>query len=189
MKTSKTLMLMGLAALAVLVLVGCSCRTEPGTPTPPPVTPVTNNTDFVPPAGPKPIEPDKRDGLDDGTLTQLGEEYQRQLNPVFYAFDKYDLTAESRETLTENAKVMRDPKYAQLYVVVEGHCDERGTNEYNLALGDKRARAARDYLLQQGVSGGRMGTISYGEEKPFETGHDEFAWAQNRRAHFTVKDH
>ena len=72
-------------------------------------------------------------------------------------------------------------------VTIEGHCDERGTNAYNLALGEKRANAAKDYLVSLGVDGGRITTISYGEEKPFDAGHDETAWTKNRRGHFVVK--
>ena len=72
-------------------------------------------------------------------------------------------------------------------VLIEGHCDERGTNEYNLALGDRRARAAMDFLVKYGVSASRIETISYGEERPFALGHDESAWWQNRRAHFVER--
>jgi peptidoglycan-associated lipoprotein len=71
-------------------------------------------------------------------------------------------------------------------LTIEGHCDERGTTEYNLALGQRRADAARNYLVDLGIDGSRLSTISYGEERPFETGHDESAWSQNRRAHFRV---
>lgn len=107
------------------------------------------------------------------------------LNDVYYDFDKSTLSAEAKQTLSENARQLADA--GSMAVTIEGHCDERGTNAYNLALGEKRANAAKDYLVSLGVDAGRITTISYGEEKPFDAGHDESAWAKNRRAHFVVK--
>ena len=72
-------------------------------------------------------------------------------------------------------------------IIIEGHCDERGTNEYNLALGERRANSAKDYIVNLGVEPSRLKTVSYGEEKPFAEGHSEDAWAQNRRAHFVAQ--
>lgn len=108
-----------------------------------------------------------------------------QVQPIFFAYDKADLSEESKRILNENAKIFR--MYPQAKVVVEGHCDERGTEEYNLALGDRRAVAARDYLLQVGVDASQMQTISFGEERPFAMGQDEASYAKNRRAHFSVQ--
>jgi peptidoglycan-associated lipoprotein len=107
------------------------------------------------------------------------------LNDVYYDFDKSTLSAEAKQTLAENATQLKDA--GSMAVTIEGHCDERGTNAYNLALGEKRANAAKDYLVSLGVDAGRVTTISYGEEKPFDAGHDESAWSKNRRAHFVVK--
>ena len=107
------------------------------------------------------------------------------LNDVYYDFDKSTLSAEAKQTLSENATQLKDA--GSMAVTIEGHCDERGTNAYNLALGEKRANAAKDYLVSLGVDAGRITSISYGEEKPFDAGHDEAAWAKNRRAHFVVK--
>jgi peptidoglycan-associated lipoprotein len=107
------------------------------------------------------------------------------LNDIFFAFDKYNLTAESKGILEENAQELKRARNSA--IVIEGHCDERGTNSYNLALGEKRAQAAKDYLVSLGINGSRMSIISYGEERPFATGHDETAWAKNRRAHFKIK--
>jgi peptidoglycan-associated lipoprotein len=107
------------------------------------------------------------------------------VNPVFFAFDKYNLTAESRQILEKNAAELKRAKDAN--VIIEGHCDERGTKEYNLALGEKRARAARDYLVSLGVAGSRLTVVSYGKERPFDSGHSEAAWAKNRRAQLVVK--
>ena len=104
---------------------------------------------------------------------------------VFYGFDKYDLTATARNTLQMQAAwLAANPS---VNITVEGHCDERGTREYNLALGERRANAARDYLLSLGVADSRITTISYGKERPVALGANENAWAQNRRGVTTVK--
>ena len=103
---------------------------------------------------------------------------------IYFEFDQYDLTAAARESLKQHADwLLANPGFDAL---VEGHCDERGTAEYNLALGERRAGAARDYLVSLGVAAGRIATISYGEELPLDPSHDEAAWAKNRRAHFVV---
>ena len=98
---------------------------------------------------------------------------------VFYGFDKYDLQADAQETLKRQAAWLK--KYPSAKIVVSGHCDERGTREYNLALGERRANSVKDYLVALGVSAGRINSISYGKEKPVAMGHNEAAWAQNRR--------
>jgi len=108
-----------------------------------------------------------------------------RIKDVFFAYDKSELSPESRSTLEQNAKWLR--QYPGATVVIEGHCDERGTEEYNLALGDRRAQGTREYLVQLGVTAEQMETISLGEERPFTPGQDEAAYSQNRRAHFTVK--
>ncbi|MCJ7500318.1 peptidoglycan-associated lipoprotein Pal, partial [bacterium] len=104
---------------------------------------------------------------------------------AFFDYDQADLTAESRDNLATNAKLLRAA--ANVNIVVEGHCDERGTNEYNLGLGERRANSVKNYLVSMGISASRIKTISYGEEKPFVTGHNEAAWKQNRRAHFGLQ--
>jgi peptidoglycan-associated lipoprotein len=104
---------------------------------------------------------------------------------VFFAFDRSDLTSEGRDKLANNAKLLKAASGVK--VVIEGHCDERGTNEYNLGLGERRASEVKNYLVSLGVSASRFKTISYGEEKPFAAGHNEAAWKQNRRAHFSLQ--
>jgi peptidoglycan-associated lipoprotein len=108
-----------------------------------------------------------------------------ELVDVFYAYDKAELTSESRDTLEKDAAVLK--AFPTVNIVIEGHCDERGTNEYNLGLGERRAAAAKDYLVSLGIDAGRIDTISYGEERPFAKGTGEAAWKQNRRAHFALK--
>ncbi|NDC38195.1 MAG: peptidoglycan-associated lipoprotein Pal [Proteobacteria bacterium] len=106
------------------------------------------------------------------------------LRDINFAFDKYDLTAASKETLGKNAEWLKaNPGTA---VQVEGHCDERGTSEYNMALGAKRANAGAEYLKTLGIGGNRVSTVSYGENVPLDPAHNEAAWAKNRRAHFKV---
>ena len=107
-----------------------------------------------------------------------------QLTDIYFAFDRYDLTEESRRTLTENSKVLL--AHPNLIIQIEGHCDERGSNEYNLALGERRAVSAKLYLIKLGVKGNRLSTISYGEEMPLDPSHTEGAWAKNRRCHFVI---
>jgi peptidoglycan-associated lipoprotein len=99
---------------------------------------------------------------------------------VFFGFDRYDLTAEAQAQLQKQATWLKT--YPQYRFVIEGHCDERGTREYNLALGERRATAVKNYLVALGIDVGRMQTISYGKERPAVLGSDEAAWAQNRRA-------
>jgi peptidoglycan-associated lipoprotein len=106
------------------------------------------------------------------------------LKDIHFAFDRYDLTDGARRILTENAKILL--AHPNLIIQIEGHCDERGSSEYNLALGERRAVSAKLYLIKLGVKGSRLSTISYGEEMPVDPGHTEEAWAKNRRCHFVI---
>lgn len=112
--------------------------------------------------------------------TKVGES-----NDIFFEFDSYTVRSEDLPVLQSLAEQINGDRAAS--VTIEGHCDERGTTEYNLALGQKRAEAAKEYLVKLGVSGKRIKTISYGKEAPFQPGHSEADWAKNRRDHFTVK--
>lgn len=105
------------------------------------------------------------------------------VKPVYFDYDSYALRPDALSTLKINADIFTS-QLSSSYIQVEGHCDERGTQEYNLALGEKRALAARDYLIKMGVSGDRIITISYGEEVPADPGSNESAWALNRRCEF-----
>src|SRR5262249_2084076 len=107
------------------------------------------------------------------------------LRDLHFEFDRWELTAEARKTLEEMAAALK--AYPSLRLLIEGHADERGTAEYNLALGARRAQSAKDYLVSLGIEPGRLDTISYGEERPLDPNHNEVAWALNRRAHFAVK--
>ena len=103
---------------------------------------------------------------------------------VFFEFDRYDVGDDGQATLLRQAALLRDNP--DLTVLIEGHCDERGTREYNLALGDRRATAAKNFLVEAGVDSARIATISYGKDKPFVIGHTKAAWAQNRVAVTTI---
>jgi len=115
-------------------------------------------------------------------LAQLNA--QGYLEDVFFDTDRFDLTPAARETLTRNVAWLQ--KHLAISILVEGHCDERNTREYNLALGERRASAVRDYMAFLGIFPQRIQIISYGEEKPFAFGHDESAWRLNRRSHFVI---
>lgn len=104
---------------------------------------------------------------------------------VHFDFDSSELTAAAKALLKDKAAWLTENASAS--VTIEGHCDERGTTEYNLALGDRRATSVKAYLVDLGIAAARMNTISFGEEKPVDTGKTEIAWAMNRRAHFAVK--
>jgi peptidoglycan-associated lipoprotein len=108
-----------------------------------------------------------------------------ELNDIHFDFDKYDIRPDAARTLDANAAWLKSN--GNQLLLIEGHCDERGTNEYNLALGERRAKSAMNYLVSQGVQASRITIISYGEERPLCTEHTETCWAQNRRDHFLVK--
>src|SRR2546425_1132335 len=110
--------------------------------------------------------------------------FRKNVQDAFFDFDKSDVRSDAREALTKTGQFLRS--YSQVRVTIEGHCDERGSTEYNLALGDKRAQAAKQFLISLGVPAERMDTVSYGKERPFCTTHDEDCWQQNRRAHFVM---
>jgi peptidoglycan-associated lipoprotein len=158
-----------MALLAAGLLAGCGKKTME---TPPAATPPPEKAPEPPPPPPPPPP------------APAPAPEPVELQDVFFDFDKSDLRSDATATLTENGR--RLVQNAKATITIEGHCDERGTTDYNLALGERRAHAARDFLTSYGVDGGRIETISYGENRPFALGHDETSWAQNRRAHFLV---
>ena len=113
-----------------------------------------------------------------------GTQLQSELQKIYFNFDSADLSEEARGVLSKNAELLS--KQTALKVRIEGNCDERGSDEYNMALGERRAKAAKDYLVNLGVPAERLTVISYGEEKPAVEGHDEAAWAKNRRDEFVI---
>jgi peptidoglycan-associated lipoprotein len=114
-----------------------------------------------------------------------GEVYESKLlRRVHFDFDRYTIRPEDTEILKEDASVLK--KFPSVKIQIEGHCDERGTNEYNLALGERRASSTKQYLISLGVQPARISVISYGEERPLDSDHNEEAWAKNRRADFVI---
>jgi peptidoglycan-associated lipoprotein len=129
-----------------------------------------------------PPEPVAEDTIGSKSLDDLNRD--SPLKPVHFDFDSSELSSDAQAVLNANAELLK--KYQAWTITLEGHCDERGTAEYNLALGERRALAARNYLVSLGISADRLRTVSYGKEFPFDPGHDEAAWARNRRAHFVI---
>jgi len=114
----------------------------------------------------------------------LSELFEQNVRDAFFDLDKSDLREDARAALTKDAEFLRS--YPQVKVSIEGHCDERGSTEYNLGLGQRRAEAAKNYLISLGIPADRMETTSWGKERPFCTEHDESCWQQNRRGHFVL---
>lgn len=184
-----------LTVCAALVLVAgvsaCTKKTPPvarPTSPPPAATPTTAKRPPAPPepvAEPQPVPPEPvaaEDTLASRDIDDINRNSPFQ--PVFYGFDAAELDAAGQQVLNANAEILR--KYPAWVITIEGHADERGTAEYNLALGERRALAARNYLVSLGIPADRLRTVSYGKEFPFDPGHDEAAWSKNRRAHFVV---
>jgi peptidoglycan-associated lipoprotein len=113
------------------------------------------------------------------------ELFNQYVKDAFFDYDKSDIRPDAQQALMADAAFLQ--QHPSIRFTIEGHCDERGSTEYNLGLGDRRATAARDFLVQQGVTADRIRTISYGKEKPFCTSHDEQCWQQNRRGHFVYQ--
>jgi len=115
----------------------------------------------------------------------IQELFNKEVKDAFFDYDKADIRSDARDALSSTAQFLRS--YPQVKVVLEGHCDERGSTEYNLALGDRRAAAAKQFVVSLGISADRIETVSYGKEKPFCTASTEDCYAQNRRGHFVMK--
>src|SRR5436190_5739634 len=136
----------------------------------------------VPETTPIPPEPGITNDPLGGDLDTINKNSPFQ--PVFFPLDSFEVDATGQQALNTNAGILK--KYPTWVITIEGHCDERGTAEYNLALGEKRALAAKTYLVSLGVPADRLRTVSYGKEFPFDPGHDEGAWSKNRLARFVV---
>jgi peptidoglycan-associated lipoprotein len=123
---------------------------------------------------------------DEGIASRSLDELNRDspLRPAFFLLDSSDLDDTGRSVVTSNVEVLK--KYPQWVITIEGHCDERGTAEYNLALGERRAAAVKTYMVSLGIAESRLRTVSYGKEFPFDQGHTDDAWSKNRRAHFVI---
>ena len=163
-----------LVALLAIAASGCAKKPVATPPVPPATTQTPTPTPPPPPPAPAPApEP---------VTPTVGAS---DLKVVYFAYDSFTLDEGARAALDANAKLLRD--HPALNVSVDGHADERGTVEYNQALGQKRAEAVQQYLTDAGISAGHFRVISYGKERPADEGHDEAAWARNRRVEFTPR--
>ncbi len=191
MKTRLAASRTALCVLVALTIMSTACgKKKPPVvrPAPPPAPAGAAAT--KPPAPPEPVaeptivppEPVKEDAIASASLDDLNR--NSPLKPIFFELDSSEIDASGQQALQEDAGILK--KYPTWMVTIEGHCDERGTAEYNLALGERRAVAARTYLVSLGIPADRLRTVSYGKEFPFDPGHDEAAWAKNRRAHFVI---
>jgi peptidoglycan-associated lipoprotein len=180
----KKTVLVVLALAAATAFTACAKKAPPAPPPPPP--PVA--PEAPPPAPPPAPRPEVAPVVDEYARLRAmsAEEIEKAglLKEVFFEFDKADIREQDRATLSQDADALKRLDF--LRITVEGHCDERGTVEYNLALGERRAKAAHDYLVSLGVPADRLKTVSYGKEVPVCTQSGEDCWQRNRRAHFTV---
>lgn len=196
MKKISQLILTSVALVLLILTPACKKKVTPV------VAPTQTNTMSVPDVEPPPPLPSETAVADEpdfveqqpvaevvpSDIEELNRWAQRQghIRDAFYNYDEATLDGAAQAALTSSANWLKGSQGAGYSLLIEGHCDERGTEQYNLALGDRRANSAKDYLVTLGVDAGRIRTVSYGEERPFEEGHDDSSWSQNRRAHLVL---
>jgi peptidoglycan-associated lipoprotein len=177
--------------MVILALVAACAKKKPAPVASAPSAPPATTNVVPPPAPPRPAERVEEsipvpaiseDAIGNRSLEDLNRD--SPFRPAFFGLDSSELDDAGRAIVSANADIMK--KYPSWVVTIEGHCDERGTAEYNLALGELRAVAVKTYLVALGVSADRLRTVSYGKEFPFDMGHSETAWSKNRRAHFVI---
>jgi peptidoglycan-associated lipoprotein len=180
-------------AILVLIFAAACAKKPPATAAgqPAPSAPTATQPTAPPPPPPRaaerveeaiPVPSINEDNISNRSLEDLNRD--SPFKPAFFGLDSAELDEAGRAVVAANADIMK--KYPSWIVTVEGHCDERGTAEYNLALGERRAVAVKTYLVALGISPDRLRTVSYGKEFPFDMGHTESAWSKNRRAHFVI---
>jgi peptidoglycan-associated lipoprotein len=183
--------LLVLVLLMTVAVAACKGKAKPpvARPMPPPLVDPSGGTSGGPPPPPKPVmEPAivvpsmPADDINTRDLDAINKD--SPLKPLFFELDSSEVSAAGQQVLQANVAVLK--KYPNMQITIEGHCDERGTAEYNLALGERRALAAKNYLVSLGVAADKVKTVSYGKEFPFDAGHDDSAWKNNRRAHFVI---
>ena len=187
MRERKALLCVLLTLLLAGALAGCKKKAPATTPEVPATPAGERQPPPPPPVAPKetfPTEPFKEP---EGTTDEMLDEWNRSgvLKTVYFSYDSSDLSESAKQTLQRNAEWLK--AHADTKVVVQGHCDERGTIEYNVALGERRAASVRDYLSTLGVGRPRIRIVTYGEERPVDPGHSEGAWTKNRRGEFVLE--
>lgn len=182
-----------IAIVGILMMAGLAACAKKVPPVAKPTTPPPANTSgdsTRPPAPPTPVNEPQPVPMDPAGADELSSRDLDDINknspfqPLFFGYDQSEVSVEGQQILNANAEIMQ--RYATWVITIEGHADERGTAEYNLALGERRALAARNYLVSLGIPAERLRTVSYGKEFPFDPGQTEAAFSKNRRAHFVV---
>ncbi|CAN5879074.1 hypothetical protein BH24ACI5_BH24ACI5_04550 [soil metagenome] len=182
-----------IAIVGILMMTGLAACAKKVPPVAKPTTPPPGSTSgdsTRPPAPPTPVNEPQPVPMDPAGADELSSRDLDDINknspfqPLFFAYDQSEVSVEGQQILNTNAEIMQ--RYATWVITIEGHADERGTAEYNLALGERRALAARNYLVSLGIPAERLRTVSYGKEFPFDPGQTEAAFSKNRRAHFVV---
>jgi peptidoglycan-associated lipoprotein len=162
--------------MAALLVPGCAKKTKPVMEEPEPTV------EMEPVVEPEPAPDTTGQALREWELQMEAD--ARLVRTIYFDYDKSNLRKDAQDALSANAKLIQ--KYTKWTVTIEGHCDERGTAEYNLALGERRAMSAYRYLVSLGIEDKRLSTVSYGEERPADPGHTEAAWSKNRRCEFKI---
>lgn len=185
MKRKTLLTLLAAVVLMMPALAGCKKKPKPTPAAPEPAMEAPAPREVTAPPTPSTTGDMQEDPLS-GDLEAVNDYVMSQglIGDVYFDFDRYELKPEARERLTKNGEFMK--AHPEFSFTIEGHCDERGTNEYNLALGDRRASAAQSYLGSLGVAGSQARIVTYGEERPVCSERDENCWWRNRRAHFVI---
>jgi peptidoglycan-associated lipoprotein len=180
----KKILILSLACILVFgFMLSCAKKVEEAPPPPPPQVKEQPQVEKVEePAPPKEPVLTEEEIFMRKSLEEINQD--APLLMIHFDFDRYFIRDDAKPVLEKNATWLK--KWNSVQILIEGHCDERGTEEYNLALGEKRAKSTYDYLVSLGVSSDRIKTISYGKSQPLDQGHDEMAWAKNRRAQFTI---
>jgi peptidoglycan-associated lipoprotein len=190
------LLMLTMGVSVVAITAGCHKKAAMAPPPPPP--PVVARETPAPPPAPRERpatvartpEPTPAAPVAAVRTSKALEDYLNKLLDAYFDYDKADLRTDARTALNNNSSELRSllKEFPNTKFVVEGNCDERGSAEYNLALGDRRAKAAQEFLVQIGVPAERLATISYGQERPVCTDHDENCWQKNRRAHLSASN-
>jgi peptidoglycan-associated lipoprotein len=175
--------------IAAVAIFSTGCKKKPAAATATPAPPAVAKTEPAPePVKEEPMKPVVEEPI---AAPRMGAaEYNKQglLKTVYFDTNRHEIRPDQRPALEANALALKNAPISSFHVVIEGHCDERNTSEYNMALGDRRANSIKQYLISLGIPASRLRTISYGEERPVDPGHNEEAWAKNRRGEFVLEE-
>jgi len=194
MKNAPRLVLVALAAIAVIG-AGCAKKVAVAPPAPPAAAPAPaapRSTPTATPArstpAPTPVASAPRSRMPDAATRARIDQLLARISDAYFDYDKHSLRPDAVQALQSDSTELRDilKNYPDYKLTIEGHCDERGSQQYNLALGDARAAAAKDYLVQVGIPSAQLSVISYGKERPVCDEHDEACWQKNRRVHIVA---